>query len=139
MLKKDHFCLPCRYFVFIVKGIVHHQIILLNYVILITVNKHLVIIITNYTWYHRHKEIIRITGGLLLWLHRMPDSKAGRKKSYDVTWARNTQSSHRHELVFPVLLVFSSRIPLSSKQSESSSSCNGSSGSNWYCWMSIMI
>ena len=54
--------------------------ILLKYVILITVTKNSAIIITNYTWYHRYKETIQITGGSPLWLHRMPDSKAGRRK-----------------------------------------------------------
>jgi len=34
------------------------------------------IIITKYTWYHRYSEIIQITGGLPLRLHRKPDSKA---------------------------------------------------------------
>ena len=90
---------------------------------LITVNK------------NRYKIIIQIIGGHPLQLHWMPDSKAGRRnvKCSDITWARSTQSSHgvdRHQLVFLVVLALSLMIPLSSKQSESSSSCNVSSGSN---------
>jgi len=40
------------------KGTVHPQVILLKYVMVITVNKNCTIIIKNYTWYHRYKEII---------------------------------------------------------------------------------
>ena len=94
-------------------------IILLKYVMLITVNKNFTIIITNYTWY---RDIIQITGGLPLRLHPIQIRKRDGEKSN----ALMSQSSHRHQLVFPVLLA------LSSNQSESSSSCNGSSGSNRY-------
>jgi len=123
---------------------VHHRIILLKYVMLITVNKNFTILITNYTWYHRYnyyKEIIQIAGGSSLWLHQMPDSKAGRRKvkCSDVTWASSTQSSHRHQLVVQVLLTLSLMIQLSFKQSESTLSCNGSSDSNWYGWMSVAM
>jgi len=44
------------------KGTVHPQIISLNYVMLIAVNKNFTVIITNYTRYDRYKEIIPITG-----------------------------------------------------------------------------
>jgi len=76
------------------------------------VNKYLTIIITNHTRYHKYKEIIQITGRPPLPLHQMPDSKAGRRKfkCSDVTWARSTQISHRHQLVFPVLLTLYSMI-----------------------------
>jgi len=122
-----------------VKGAVHPQIIFRKYLTLITVNKKFTIIITNYIWYRRYKEIIQITGEPPLRLHPMSDSKAGRRKVKfsDVTGARSTQSSNRHQLVLPILLALSSMIPLSSKQSKSSSSYNSSSGSNWYRWMSV--
>ena len=57
----------------------------------VMVNKHSTLMITNSTWYHWYKEIIQISWGLPLWLHRMPDSKAGRRrvKCCDVTWPRN--------------------------------------------------
>ena len=51
-----------------------------KYVMLRTVTKNSTIIITKYTWYHRYREIIQITGWPPLWLHWKPDSKAGRKK-----------------------------------------------------------
>jgi len=65
----------------LLKWTVHPQIILLKikYVMLITVNKNLTIIITNYTWYHKYKEIIKIIGGGPLWLCWMPDSKGKRE------------------------------------------------------------
>jgi len=43
---------------FILKGTVQPQIIILKYVMLITINQNLTIIITNYTRYHKYKEII---------------------------------------------------------------------------------
>jgi len=53
-----------------------------------TVTKYSTIIITKYTWYHRYREIIQITGGLPLLLHWKPDLKAGRRKleCCDITW-----------------------------------------------------
>jgi len=99
------------------KGTVHPKIILLKYVMLITVNKTFTIIITKYTWYNRYKEVFQITGAPPLPLHRKVSCS-------DVTWARSSQSSHKHQLLFPVLL--------GPKQSESSYSCNVPSGSNWY-------
>jgi len=79
---------------------------------LITVNKYFTIIITK-TWYNRYKEIIQITGVPPLLLHRMPDSKAGRRKVKwsDVTWARNTE---RVPFSSPFFFALSSMIPLSS-------------------------
>ena len=54
------------------------------------------------------------TGEPPLWVYRMPDLKAGRRKvkCSDIIWARSTQSSHRHQLLFPVLLALSSVMPL---------------------------
>jgi len=54
-----------------------------------TVIKNSTIIITKYTWYHRYREIIQITGGPPLRLHRKLDSKAGRRnpKCSDVIWS----------------------------------------------------
>jgi len=60
------------------KGTVHLQIFFKN--MLRTVTKHSTIIITKYTWYHRYREIIQITGGPQLRLYRKQDSKAGRRK-----------------------------------------------------------
>ena len=79
-----------------------------------TVTKISTILITRYAWYHRYREIIQITGGPPLRLHPMPDSKTGRRKvkCSNVTWARSTQSSHRHQLVFSVLLALSLMIPV---------------------------
>jgi len=73
----------------IVKGTVHYQKIFLKYLMLRTITKNSTIIITKYTWYHRCREIIQITGGPPLRLRRKPDSKAGRRKlkCSDVTWA----------------------------------------------------
>jgi len=53
----------------------------------------------------------------------MTDSKVERRrvKCSDVTWARST---HRRQLVFPVLLALSLMILSSLKKLESSSSCN---------------
>ena len=45
-----------------------------------TVTKNTTIIITKYTWYHRYRVIIQMTGGPPLWLHRKPGSNAGRRK-----------------------------------------------------------
>jgi len=119
------------------KGTVHLQLIFLKYVMLRTVTKYSTIIITKYTCYHRYREIIQITGGLPLQLHQMPDLKGGRRKSNALmSLGPGVQSSHRHQLVFLVLLKLSSIIPHFSKQLESS--CNGSSGSNWYCCVSFM-
>jgi len=83
------------------KGTVHPQIIFPKYVMLRTVNKHFTTIITKYTWYHTSREIIQITGGPPLRLHQMPASEAGRRKvkCSDITWARHTQSLHRHQSV----------------------------------------
>ena len=66
------------------------------------------LLIINYTWCQRYKEIIQIIGGPPLWLHRMPYSKAGRRKfkCSDVTWARSTQSSQRQQLVFFLAFLF---------------------------------
>ena len=61
-----------------VKRTAQPQIIFLKYVMLRT--KYSTIIITKYTRYHRYGEIVQITGGPPLRLHRMPDSKAGRRK-----------------------------------------------------------
>ena len=68
------------------KGTTHLQIVLLKYVMLITVNKHSIMIIANYTWYHGYKEIIKITGGSPLL-----DSKVRRRKvkCSDVAWPRS--------------------------------------------------
>jgi len=63
-----------------VKGTVHPQKIFLKYVMLTTVTKNSTIIITKYTWYHRYREIIQITGGPTFRLQQKPDSKAGRSK-----------------------------------------------------------
>ena len=62
------------------KGTVHHQKIFLQYVMLRMVTKNSTIIITKYTWCHRYMEIIQITGGPPLRLHRKSDSKAERRK-----------------------------------------------------------
>jgi len=55
----------------------------------VTVTKNSTIIITKYTGYHRYREIIQITGGPQLWLHRKADLKVGRRKlkCSDFTWA----------------------------------------------------
>jgi len=123
-----------------IKGTVHPQIIFLKYVMLITVNTNFTIIIANCSWHHRYQEIIQITGAPPSRLHRMPDSKAGRRK---VLWRHltqeSTQSTHRQQLAFPALLALSSMIPLSSKQLQSPSSRSVHSGSNWYGWMSVMV
>ena len=73
---------------FYVKGTAHLQNTILKYVMLRTVSKHSTIIITVYTWYHRCREIIQITGGAPLRLHWNPDSKAGRRtlKFSDAIW-----------------------------------------------------
>jgi hypothetical protein len=70
------------------KGTVHPQKIFLKYVILRTVTKNSIIIITKYTWYHRYREVIQNTGAPLLRLHRKPDSKAviRKLKCSDITW-----------------------------------------------------
>ena len=72
---------PCS-IIQLLKGTIHPQIILLKYVKLITVNKKLTIIMMNK---HRYKEIIPITGGPPLRLHRMPDLKTEREKSSALT------------------------------------------------------
>ena len=79
------------------KGTIHPEIILLKYLMLITVNKNITIIITNYIWYYRSK----VCSGPPLRLHRMSDSKVGRRKvkCSDVTWARSTLGLHRYLLV----------------------------------------
>ena len=73
----------------VVKGIVHSQKIFFKYVMLRTVTKNSTTIITKYTRYHRYREIIQISGGPPLRLHRKPNSNAGRRKlkCSDVTWA----------------------------------------------------
>ena len=50
-----------------------------------TVTRNSRIITMKYTWYHRYREIIQITGGLPLRLHRKPGSKAGRRNWNVVT------------------------------------------------------
>ena len=62
------------------KQTVHPQKIFFKYVMVRTVTKNITIIITKYTCYHRYREIIQITGGPPLCLHRKPDSKVERRK-----------------------------------------------------------
>ena len=82
-----------------VKGTVHPQIIIiwLKCVIVIKVTQNPPIMVTNYIWYRRYKEIILITGGLPLGLSPMPDCMMGRRK---VTWS-DVKWHKDHVAIYP--------------------------------------
>jgi len=111
------------------KETVNRQNCFYKYAMLRTVTTYSTIIIAKFTWYHRYREMIQLTGGPPLRLHRKPHSKVGMRilKCSDLTWALSRLTR---------IIVSLERYYLS--HFESPSPCKDPSGSKWYACISFM-